>query len=204
MPDAFVVEGPKAGGHLGFSAKELEHPERFRLEDIIIKVIETVKAWANKYKQEIPIIAAGGIYTGQDIIKFLKLGAAGVQMGTRFVCTEECDASNDFKQAFIDSKKEDIGVINSPVGLPGRAIINDFLKRANSGERIAVKCPYHCLRTCDPDTTPYCITLALTNAKKGRMKSGFAFAGENAWRNNEIITVKELFNRFKSEAALAQ
>ncbi|KKM69556.1 hypothetical protein LCGC14_1449660 [marine sediment metagenome] len=204
VPDAFVVEGPKAGGHLGFSAKELEHPERFRLEDIIIKVIETVKAWANKYKQEIPVIAAGGIYSGEDIVKFLKLGAAGVQMGTRFVCTEECDASNDFKQAFIDSKKEDIGVINSPVGLPGRAIINDFLKRANSGERIAVKCPYHCLRTCDPDTTPYCITLALTNAKKGRMKSGFAFAGENAWRNNEIITVKELFNRFKSEAALAQ
>lgn len=203
MPDAFVVEGPKAGGHIGFSRKELEKPEKIKIEDLVVKVIDTVQHWAAKYKQEIPVIAAGGIYTGQDVVKFLKLGAAGVQMGTRFVCTTECDASLEFKQAYLNAKKEDIVLIDSPVGLPGRAINNEFLEKVDEGERKPVKCPYQCLKTCDPDTAPYCITMALLNAKKGRFKSGFAFAGENAWRSNEIISVKELFNRLRTEASLA-
>ena len=203
MPDAFVVEGPKAGGHLGFSREELEQPARFRLEDIVVKVIEAVKPWIEKYKQDIPVIAAGGIFTGQDIVKFLKLGAAGVQMGSRFVCTHECDASDAFKQTYINAKKEDVVLINSPVGLPGRAINNEFLEKAKRGEKIPFKCPYHCLKTCEPEKSPYCITLALVNAKKGRLKSGFAFAGENAWRNNAIISVKELFAKLREEAASA-
>lgn len=203
IPDAFVVEGPKAGGHLGFSENELSQPHKYKLEDIVLRVIEVVKTWSAKYKQEIPVIAAGGIYSGQDIVKFLKLGAAGVQMGTRFVCTEECDASLEFKQSYIKAEKEDIGIISSPVGLPGRAIKNSFLEMVEKGERSPVKCPYHCLKTCDPETTPYCITLALVNAKKGKLNSGFAFAGENAWRNNEIITVAELFNKLKQEAQQA-
>lgn len=203
IPDAFVVEGPKAGGHLGFNENELSQPHKYKLEDIVLRVIEVVKTWSAKYKQEIPVIAAGGIYSGQDIVKFLKLGAAGVQMGTRFVCTEECDASLEFKQAYIKAEKEDISIISSPVGLPGRAIKNSFLEMVEKGERSPVKCPYHCLKTCDPETTPYCITLALVNAKKGKLNSGFAFAGENAWRNNEIITVAELFNKLKQEAQQA-
>jgi len=203
MPDAFVVEGPKAGGHLGFNREELEHPERIRLEDIVVKVIEAVKPWIEKYKQDIPVIAAGGIFTGQDIVKYLKLGAAGVQMGSRFVCTKECDASDAFKQTYLDAKKEDVVLINSPVGLPGRAIRNEFLEKVEHGETIPFKCPYHCLKTCEPEKSPYCITLALVNAKKGRLKSGFAFAGENAWRNDAIISVKELFAKLREEAALA-
>ncbi len=199
VPDAFVIEGPKAGGHLGFNKKELDQPEN-RVENILARVLKAIKPWEAKYDQDIPVITAGGIYTGQDIVKFLKLGAAGVQMGTRFVCTDECDASLAFKQTYLDAKKEDITLIESPVGLPGRAIQNEFLEKARAGERHPVKCPYHCLRTCDPETAPYCITLALVNAKKGKLKSGFAFAGENAWRSNEIISVKELFNRFRAEA----
>ncbi len=201
IPDAFVVEGQKAGGHLGFSFKELANPEKYKLEDLVVRVIDSVKPWADKYKQEIPVIAAGGIYTGKDIVKFLQLGAAGVQMGTRFVCTEECDASLKFKQAFIDAKKEDVVIIDSPVGLPGRAIKNDFLEKTKQDRQIPVKCPYHCLKTCDPENTPYCIALALVNAKKGKLKSGFAFAGVNAWKNDKIVSVKELFRSLKAEAA---
>jgi nitronate monooxygenase len=192
-PDAVVVEGPMAGGHLGFKEEQI-NDEDFVLEKIIPEVIEALKPFEKKYGRLIPVIAAGGIYTGEDIHKFFQLGAAGVQMGTRFVSTFECDASDEFKQTYINSNEEDIVIIKSPVGMPGRAIKNKFIEAVENGKKQPFKCPYHCIKTCDYTTTPYCIAFALTNAYKGNLEHGFAFAGENAYRVKEIISVKELMN----------
>ena len=193
VPDAVVVEGPKAGGHLGFKLEQISNP-KYALENLITEVTKTVKKWEEKLKKSIPVIAAGGIYTGKDIHNIMKLGASGVQMGTRFVATEECDASNKFKQAYIEAKKEDIVIIKSPVGMPGRAIRNKFIDDVNKGEKKPFSCPYHCIITCDYKKVPYCISLALLNAQKGDLRNGFAFAGENAYRVNKIMSVKELID----------
>jgi len=191
LPDAFVVEGPKAGGHLGFKAEQLDDPQ-FCLENLVKDVLQAVKAFETDKEKTIPVIAAGGVYTGADIHKFLKLGASGVQMGTRFVATHECDADPAFKQAFVDAREEDLVVIKSPVGLPGRAIRNEFISRVNEGRTKPFKCPYHCIKTCDHNKSPYCIAIALGNAKKGKLKNGFAFAGQNAFRVDKITSVREL------------
>ena len=127
LPDAFVVEGPKAGGHLGFKLEQLDDP-KFALENLVADVITETAKMELEYDKKIPVIAAGGIFTGQDIRKMMELGADGVQMGTRFVATEECDASDLFKKAFLDAKEEDIVIIKSPVGMPGRAIKNPFIE----------------------------------------------------------------------------
>jgi len=198
LPDAIVVEGPLAGGHLGFKEEMIGDPE-YSLEKLVPEVIQIVKPYEEKYKKPIPVIAAGGIYTGSDIYRFFQLGASGVQMATRFVTTYECDASEKFKQTYIDSRKEDIVIIKSPVGMPGRAIKNTFLDEVSQGKRKPFNCPYHCLKTCDYKNTPYCISLALVNAKKGNLSHGFAFAGENAYRAKGIISVKELIETLIEE-----
>jgi len=198
LPDAIVVEGPKAGGHLGFKRNQLNDP-KFALEELLRDVIEQVKYFEGKYNTTIPVIAAGGIYTGADIKKIMDLGASGVQMGTRFVTTEECDASLKFKQSYIDSLEEDMEIINSPVGMPGRAIRNEFIEKINRGEKRPVKCPYKCLKTCKIETTPYCIVAALVNAMKGNLYNGFAFAGSNAFRATKIISVKETMDSLIKE-----
>ncbi|MFO7727919.1 MAG: nitronate monooxygenase family protein [Desulfonatronovibrio sp.] len=198
LPDAFVVEGPLAGGHLGFKPEQLDDPE-FKLENLVQEVVETVKPFEQQHSQSIPVIAAGGIYTGADICRFLKLGASGVQLGTRFVATHECDASMDFKQTYIDSKKEDLMVIKSPVGMPGRALRNEFLNDVEQGKRKPFKCPYHCIVTCDYTKSPYCIASALNNARKGKMHRGFAFAGQTAYRIKELVSVKELIDSLRRE-----
>ena len=145
------------------------------------------------------MIAAGGIYTGADIYKYLQLGAQGVQMATRFVATHECDASREFKEAYIKCKEEDIIIVDSPVGLPGRAIKNKFLEEVSSGIRKPFKCPWKCLKTCDFKESPYCIALALTNAQQGRLSDGFVFAGANAYRVEKITSVKELMAALSDE-----
>ena len=198
LPDAIVVEGPKAGGHLGFKAEMINDPDH-ALEKLIPEVVEAVRPFEEQYGKPIPVIAAGGIYTGADIYKFFQLGASGVQMATRFVTTHECDASDKFKQTYVDSSKEDMVIIKSPVGLPGRAIRNTFLDEVSQGKKKPFKCLYHCLKTCELEKSPYCITLALINAKKGNLSHGFAFAGENAYRAKEIISVKELVEKLKEE-----
>ena len=200
LPDAVVVEGPKAGGHLGFKEEMIADPA-YALEKLVPEVVEILKPFEEKYRQSIPVIAAGGIYTGADIYRFFQLGASGVQMATRFVTTHECDASLKFKQTYIDAKKEDMTIIKSPVGMPGRAIRNVFLDEVTQGKKKPFKCPYHCLKTCDYKNSPYCITLALINAKKGNLSHGFAFAGENAYRANTIISVKELIDSLIKEYA---
>lgn len=197
-PDAFVLEGPKAGGHLGFKLEQIDD-EQFSLEKLLIQVLEEIKPIEEKMNKKIPVIAGGGVYTGEDICKLIELGASGVQMATRFVTTVECDASDIFKNTYIQSKQEDIEIIKSPVGMPGRAIRNQFLKDVEDGKKSPFTCPYHCIVTCKEKESPYCIALALLNAQKGRMAHGFAFAGENAYRANEIISVKELVQNLKDE-----
>jgi nitronate monooxygenase len=191
LPDAFVVEGPLAGGHLGFSIDQLERPE-FTLEKLVPEVLEAVTPFCEEHKVEIPVIAAGGVYTGADIHSFLQLGAAGVQMATRFVATHECDADIRFKQSYVDARMEDVAIIESPLGLPGRAIRNQFIKDVEKGKKKPFKCPYHCILSCNCADSPYCIALALVNAKRGNLKHGFAFAGNNVYKVDRIISVKEL------------
>ncbi len=198
LPDAFVVEGPMAGGHLGFSTAQIDDPA-YALEKIIPEVVEAVGAFEREHGVKIPIIAAGGVFTGADIRKFLQLGAAGVQMGTRFVATHECDADIKFKQAYVQAQKDDLIIIESPVGLPGRAIRNDFISSIQEGLKKPFKCPYHCITSCNCTDSPYCIAMALTNAKRGNLKGGFAFAGKNAYRVDRIMSVKELVQTLETE-----
>ncbi|MBW2624474.1 MAG: nitronate monooxygenase [Deltaproteobacteria bacterium] len=197
-PDAFVVEGPKAGGHLGFKAEQLDDPA-FALEGLVKDVIEAVQPFEQERNVRIPVIAAGGIFTGRDIWKFLEMGAAGVQLGTRFVATHECDADEGFKQVYLDATAEDMAVIKSPLGLPGRVVRNRFIDEVEEGTKKPFRCVFKCLITCDPEKSPYCIALALANARKGKFTYGFAFAGKNAYRVQEIVSVKELMETLQKE-----
>ena len=200
VPDAVVLAGPLAGGHLGYKKEDIDNPD-FALEKILPDVIAAVKPYQEKFNKEIPVIAAGGIFTGADIYKIMELGAQGVQMGTRFVATEECDAYQGFKDAYLKCKKEDIIIIDSPVGYPGRAIKDKFLERVSAGIKETFKCPWKCLVSCDFKNVPYCIALALTNAKKGDMDKGFAFAGANAYRVDKIVSVQKLMDSLAEEYA---
>ncbi len=198
IPDAVVLEGPMAGGHLGYKWENIEDPA-FRLENLLPEVIAEVEPFRKKYGKDIPVIAGGGIYTGKDIYEIMKKGAAGVQMATRFVATEECDAAPEFKDMYIKCKKEDIMLIHSPVGLPGRAVRNAFLNDVEAGLKKPFKCPWKCLRTCEYQNVPYCIALALTNAKLGKLENGFAFTGANAYRIDRIMKVQELVDSLEKE-----
>ncbi len=198
IPCAMVVEGSMAGGHLGFKKDQIDNPD-YALEKIVPEVINTLKPYEQQMNKKVPVIAAGGIYTGEDIEKYLRMGAQGVQMATRFVATNECDASDGFKEAYIGCKKEDIVIIDSPVGMPGRAIDGEFLSNVRKGKEKPFKCPWKCLKTCDFRKAPYCITRALVQAKIGNFKQGFAFAGSNVYRIDRICSVKELIESLREE-----
>jgi len=198
LPDALVVEGPRAGGHIGFKLEQINDPA-YALEKLIPEVLEVVRGLERKYQRRIPVIAAGGIYTGADILRFLEMGASGVQMATRFVTTVECDASGSFKQAYVNARESDMVIIKSPVGMPGRAIRNKFLDDVLKGKKIPYSCSYHCIITCDMENSQYCIAHALVSACRGEMADGFAFAGANAWRATEIIPVKQLIQLLREE-----
>lgn len=193
LPDGFVVEGPLAGGHLGFKPDEIESPEN-RLEKLVPAVIQEVQAFVPIAERPIPVIAGGGIFTGADIYKFIRLGASGVQIATRFVVTEECDAALGFKEAYLKAGKEDITIIKSPVGMPGRAINNAFIDDVRAGKKKPFKCYCHCVKTCDFLSSPYCIFLALVNAQRGHLSQGFAFCGANVYRLKKLTTVPKLIS----------
>lgn len=199
VPDAFILEGPLAGGHLGFTFEQLDNIDDYSLEILLPEVLEAVKPFEDKYGRSIPIIAAGGIYTGGDIAHMISMGASGVQMGTRFVVTEECDVSQEFKQTFLDATEEDIVIIKSPVGLPGRAIRNKLLKDLEAGVKIKLNCPYRCLTACRIDTARYCIAKALTDSWAGDVDDGLIFCGSNVNRVDRITTVKELVDELMEE-----
>lgn len=197
-PDALVVEGPLAGGHLGFRPEQIDDPA-FALERLVPEVIAEVKKAEQDAGRAIPVIAAGGIFTGGDIARFLALGAAGVQMGTRFVATDECDASDAFKQAYVNCEEKDIGIIQSPVGLPGRAIIGRYLESVKGGHRKPAACPFRCIKTCNVEDSPYCICKALIAAQRGNLDEGFVFCGQNAHRVTRVMPVCELLDLLRGE-----
>lgn len=193
LPDLVVVEGPKAGGHLGFKREQIEN-QNFSIEKLVPEVIEEVAYFEKKYNQEIPVIAAGGIYTGEDMYKMMQLGAKGVQIASRFVTTYECDADDKFKQSYIQATENEMEIIQSPVGMPGRALKGEFLDKVKQGLTAPKSCPYNCLHTCDYKKVPYCIILALYNAYRGDLTKGYAFAGSNAYRATKISSVKEVID----------
>ena len=201
-PDFVVVEGPCAGGHLGFSREQLaelgadtDHvAETFdepAYDKEIRGIIETVKSFAEKYNKHLPVITAGGIFDHKDVLHQFALGAEGIQAATRFVTTEECDADIAYKEAYINAKEEDIVIVKSPVGMPGRAIKNKFLERVAQGPVKVERC-FRCLEHCNPAETPYCITKALINAAEGKIDEALLFCGSNAYRCEKIETVPEV------------
>jgi NAD(P)H-dependent flavin oxidoreductase YrpB (nitropropane dioxygenase family) len=196
LPDAIVVEGPKAGGHLGFKKEQIED-EKHSLEHLIPEVVSVATQYS--YRKNIPVIAAGGIATGEDILRFLKLGATGVQMGSIFVPTEECDASDTFKKVYVNASPKDTVIIQSPVGMPGRALDGEFIHLVSEGKTKPKSCPYHCIKTCDYTKSPYCIMVALYNAAKGHLDKGYAFAGANAYLSEKISSVKDVISKLKLE-----
>lgn len=202
-PDLVVVEGPLAGGHLGFSREQLkeygadtEHVSqtysREAYDEEVRGIIKVVKEYGDKYQKHIPVVTAGGIYTHEDVMHQFELGAEGVQVATRFVTTEECDAPEAYKQSYIDAREEDIVITQSPVGMPGRAILNPFLRQIKEGVRPAIKSCFQCLEHCDIRTIPYCITKALVNAAEGDIDNALLFCGSNACRAQRIETVDEV------------
>lgn len=209
-PDLVVIEGPLAGGHLGFSREDLTEygvdtpnvSETFKKETYdqeIRGIIALVKEYAEKYKKDIPVVTAGGIYTHEDVLHQMELGADGVQVATRFVTTEECDAPMAYKQAYLDAKEEDIIIVKSPVGMPGRAIRNRFVEEVEAGKTKVERC-FRCLEHCDPVKIPYCITRALINAAEGDEEHALVFCGSNAWRSTKMETVHEVMLSLAGEA----
>ena len=209
-PDLVVIEGPLAGGHLGFSREDLTEygvdtpnvSETFKKETYdqeIRGIIALVKEYAEKYKKDIPVVTAGGIYTHEDVMHQMELGADGVQVATRFVTTEECDAPMAYKQAYLDAKEEDIIIVKSPVGMPGRAIRNRFMEEVEAGKTKVERC-FRCLEHCDPVKIPYCITRALINAAEGDEEHALVFCGSNAWRSTKMETVHEVMLSLAGEA----
>lgn len=195
LPDMVVIEGPKAGGHLGFSLEQLQAMEAMNYEEEIKKIIALVNQYAQVHDKKIPVVVAGGVYERKDMEKYLALGANGVQMATRFVTTYECDASDAYKQAYINAKKEDIIIVKSPVGMPGRAIRNTFMEKAKEGNIPHGKC-HLCISTCKPAETPYCITEALVNAVKGDVENALLFCGTNAYRAEKLEHVADIMQEF--------
>lgn len=196
LPDAVIIEGPLAGGHLGFHKEQLADIDGLHYDDEVQAIIEKVNEMAAEHETDIPIIMAGGVYTREDMEHYLNMGASGVQVATRFVTTYECDADEAYKQSYIDAKKEDIVIVQSPVGMPGRAILNPFMKRVKEGRIPHGKC-HLCVSTCKPDETPYCITDALINAVEGKVDDGLLFCGANAYRATKLEHVKDIMDEFR-------
>lgn len=190
-PDLMVIEGPEAGGHLGFSLEQLENKEGMDFDQEIVSIIQYMAGLSEKAEKKIPVVVAGGIFDRKDMEHYMALGADGVQVATRFVTTEECDVSQAFKQAYINAKKEDIHIVKSPVGMPGRALINEEVGKANRPE----KC-YQCISKCNPAEIPYCITRALVHAARGNTAEGLVFCGSNAYKAEKIETVHEVMESF--------
>ncbi len=206
FPDALIVEGPLSGGHIaGYNLEQLRSlKEKMRkeplLENSVKDVLELVGEYEKEYKISIPVIAAGGVFDGKDVDRFLRLGAKGVQMGTRFIATFECSAAKEFKDLYVAACDDDIVFIQSPVGMPAKALKTKFSDKIMRGEGAPSICDYQCLRTCDPARVPYCIAKALVNAAKGNLDEGIVLAGTNVSKITKIVSVKELMNEIVSEA----
>ena len=189
--DFIVVEGPEAGGHLGYSKEQLEHIEEYDFDEEIKKIICAKQKYENEYNVNIPVIVAGGVFTREDIKHMLEIGAQGVQIASRFVATNECDASQEYKNMYLNAKAGDICIVKSPVGMPGRAVRNRLIERVEKERQKIEKC-YQCLEKCNPADVPYCITKALISAVRGDIDNGLIFCGSNVDRINKIVSVHDL------------
>lgn len=188
LPDMVVIEGPKAGGHLGFSEDDARNLSQDEYDREICKIITEVK----NYSRHIPVVVAGGISSSEDVRHVLEnLGADGVQVATRFVTTVECDAPKAYKEAYLNAQKEDVVITKSPVGMPGRAIKNRFLEQSEAQPKRVGTC-HQCLAKCDPAKIPYCITDALVNAARGKVDEALLFCGNDVWKANKIEKVHEV------------
>lgn len=194
-PDLVVIEGPRAGGHLGFAKEVLATITDEEYDREITDIVEAVKKVSDEAGVHIPVAVAGGVYDRSDYDHVVELGADMVQLATRFVTTEECDADMAYKQAYIDAKQQDIEIIKSPVGMPGRAIHNKFIDRVEAGERFITGCR-QCIKMCKPAEIPFCITNALINAVTGNVDEGLIFCGANAYRATRVETVADIMEEF--------
>ncbi|MDO5416552.1 MAG: nitronate monooxygenase family protein [Lachnospiraceae bacterium] len=202
VPDLVVVEGPLAGGHLGFSREELTKFQADQADsDVrydqaaydreILGIRKVIEDFGRKYGCHIPVVSAGGVFSRADMAHHMSLGVDGVQVGTRFVTTEECDASQAYKDTYLKAKKEDIVIVKSPVGMPGRAIWNPFLQKVKESPEKITRC-FRCLEHCNPASAPYCITMALVRAALGQVDDALLFCGYNAWKCEKMETVAEV------------
>jgi len=193
LPDAVVVEGPKSGGHQGFTYEQCKLPEN-QLENIVAPVVEEAAKWG-----DIPVIAAGGVWDKADIEQMLSLGAKGVQMGTRFIGTHECDAHDNFKQVLLNAKKDDIKLMGSPVGYPAQGVVTNLTHLVAKREGPSIKCISNCVAPCnrgeEAKEVGFCIADRLSDAYEGNLETGLFFSGTNGYRLNEIISVHELMNK---------
>lgn len=197
-PDFVIIEGPLAGGHLGFAKDQLSYYTFDVYEKEVRNIIKVCREYAARFNKEIPVVLAGGISTKEAADHAFSLGADAIQAATRFVTTYECDASDAFKKAYLDASKEDIILIDSPVGLPGRAVRNKFSDTIMSGGRIApVRCR-GCLKNCRPDKIPYCITDALITSVTGDAKNGLVFCGADAWRCDHLEYAEDVIESLLS------
>lgn len=199
--DLVVVEGPEAGGHLGFSYEDAQMPPE-QMETEFANILKEVALYEEQFQQKIPVVFAGGVYDREDIQHYLDLGASGVQIASRFVVTAECDAPDSYKEMYLKATKNDIEIIKSPVGMPGRAIHNQFTQRA-AEERIPIERCRNCLskKHCDRKTIPYCISQMLLNSVTEKPEEGLIFAGAQVYRINEKTTVPDLFAEWTGLAA---
>lgn len=192
--DMIVIEGPKAGGHLGFHRDQLEQFNDSVYDKEILAIMDTVKGYGEKYGVKIPVVVAGGIENAAQAKHAFDLGADGIQVASRFVTTEECDADPKYKACYLNAKEEDIVIVQSPVGMPGRAIMNPFMERVKKEGKIPHSPCHGCLHKCSPAEIPYCITDALIHAAKGEVDEGLLFCGANAYKAEKIETVKSVID----------
>ena len=195
IPDLLVIEGPEAGGHLGFKKEELAHIKEEEYQREIKEIQNLVKEYEEHYKAHIPIALAGGIYKKVDAENAFLLGVDAIQVATRFVTTEECDAAEEYKQAYIKCQKKEIEIVQSPVGMPGRAIHNAFQEKIPTRMYRSKHC-HQCIQGCNPLETPYCITEALIRAAQGDIENGLLFCGAKAYQAEKIETVHKVIQSF--------
>jgi len=195
--DMVVVEGPKAGGHLGFSLDELEKFDSGEIDfdNTLNDILHCVSEFEQRSDTKIPTVFGGGIYDKTDALHYLELGCSGVQIATRFVATEECDAHENFKMAYVNANESDVAYVKSPLGLPGRALKNKFFNDTQLEDSAVDKC-YSCISSCNPIKTPYCISKALISSVNGKVNDGLVFCGKKVDKIKEITTVKKLLNEY--------
>ena len=202
IPDFLILEGPEAGGHLGFSRQDLDAPPS--LSDLLREVLTAIAPFRDKAGRDIPVFVAGGVKNGADMARYMKEGAAGAQFATRFIATAECDASEGYKQRLLAAKADDITLVKSPVGMPGRALRSPLIQRVEAGTQPSPERCVKCIVTCDGKNAPYCISKALIAARNGDWENGLFFCGAAGGEVNTLSTVPEQMAQIMNEWRAAQ